>query len=719
MTRLFLVLLLCLSFAGNGVFAQPVLARSAAVEQIILVLWHGLDWSDIGGLQFDVPVALGLLHARSGGGEALSASHLTISAGARAVGLGGAAVFYDDDVVGKDLYRRNTGLEPTTLVQPKIAQIHAVQTASYRIEPGALGTALAEAGVPLRVLGNSDGLETFSWAALVGMDGWGRVWQGSVGPEFTIMDGSYPYGLRTDYARLYFEVVQAAEPLVVVDLGDPFRYDQYQSQLVPAQKETMGRIIAEEAQLFLKDIVENRSPQTVVLLISPHPSQASASRGYWLTPVLAWGQTEGLLISGTTRWPGLITNMDIAPTILDALRVEHNQPLIGRPASIEPLAQDEATLWLETMAGKIGFFSRYRGQVLRALVIGQILTYTAVLISLIASAALPHWAVRILQVALLLLMAMPLGLLLWDQAPLVVLALLIAVVMLKCRHTPSIQLVGAISMATALAITMDVFLGSWLMRYSFLGYDPIGGARFYGIGNEFMGVLIGSSIMGWAIVVERGQLPRHWRNAGGLLLFGVLTVVVGAPSLGTNVGGAISAVFGFGSAWIAFAGKKVNVRTIFVLVAATMVVLGALMLVDGANSQGDQSHIGQTVELIRRDGLVAMFLIITRKLAMNAKLLRYSMWSNALIVALLGMGASFIWPSRYIFWLKENHPLIAKGIVGVVIGSTAAFMFNDSGVVAAATCLSFASSTLLLLALESKHDFVASKSYIKDDGYGN
>ena len=93
---------------------------------------------------------------------------------------------------------------------------------------------------------------------------------------------------------------------------------------------------------------------------------------------------------------------------------------------------------------------------------------------------------------------------------------------------------------------------------------------------------------------------------------------------------------------------------------------------------------------------------------MNLKLLRYSMWSNALIVALVGMGASFIWPSKYIWWLKENHPFIAKGIVGVVIASTAAFLFNDSGVVAAATCLGFASSTLLLLALELKHDFVVS-----------
>lgn len=719
MKRQLIAVLLCLSMAVIGPFTYPALAGSEVVEQVILVLWHGLDWATVHGLQFGAPLALGFLNTRSEGGEALSASYLSIGAGARAVGLGSAAVFYADEVVGKELYTLHTGLEPTALVQPKIAQMQAAQNVNYKMELGALGNAFAEAGVPLRVLGNSDGLDVFSWAALVGMDGWGRVWLGSVGSEFTIMDAEYPYGLRTDYTRLYAEVVEAEEPLVVVDLGDPFRYDQYQNQFMPAQKEIIGQKMAEEARLFLKSVVESRSPQTVVLLVSPYPSQFLASRGYWLTPILSWGQTEGLVISGTTRWPGLITNMDIAPTILNILAIDHNQPFIGRPASIEPLPLDEAIDWLETMGDMISVLSQYRGQVLRALVIGQILAYTAVLIALIVNVTLPQWAVRLLQVALLLLLVAPLGLLLWEKTPLGVLTLMFGIVMLKYKMTSSTRLIGAISITTALTIMMDVFLGSWLMRYSFLGYDPIGGARFYGIGNEFMGVLIGSAIMGWATMVEGGRFLQHRRNALGPLFFGILTVVIGAPSLGTNVGGAISAVFGFGSTWIASAGKKVSFRTVLVLGAVTVVVLGALMLVDGANSQGEQSHIGQTVELVRRDGLTALFLIITRKLAMNLKLLRYSMWSYALIVALVGMGASFIWPSSYIAWLKENHPFIAKGIVGVVISASAAFIFNDSGVVAAATCLSFASSTLLLLALESKHNLVTPQSHIKDDGYSN
>jgi hypothetical protein len=323
----------------------------------------------------------------------------------------------------------------------------------------------------------------------------------------------------------------------------------------------------------------------------------------------------------------------------------------------------------------------------------------------------------LLQLALTWLMALPLSLLIWALSPIATVLLFAGIFFLKYRDYPAIPLVGLITLGTSLAITWDVLRGSWLIRYSFLGYDPVGGARFYGLGNEYMGVVIGSAIMGWVIAVEQRGISLGKRSILGGIIFAILTFVVGAPSLGTNVGGAISCVLGFGFTWIALAEKKIRLRTVFSLGALTLVVLGALMLIDSSKSTAEQSHIGQTVELIRRDGLSAILLIITRKLAMNMRLLRYSMWSNALLVALVGIGASFIWPSKYISWLRENHPLIAKGIVGVVIGSSAAFIFNDSGVVAAATCLSFASSTLLLLALELKHDFTSPQSYVENDGY--
>ncbi|MDI9422760.1 MAG: hypothetical protein QM451_11075 [Bacillota bacterium] len=698
-----LVALLCLTLAACLNQAVPVFGAEG-VDQVILLLWHGLSWEDIQGMQLDGPAAWAWLNTRSAGGEALTAAYLSIGAGARANGLAGAAAFYQGEP-GYQLFSRHTGLEPSSIVQPRIAEIRAVQPANYVVEPGALGSALSEAGMAVRVMGNSDGLDPHGWAALVAMDTWGRVWHGSVGSEFTLADSAYPYGIRTDYARLGREVQQAEEPFVVVDLGDPFRFEQYQDQLLPEQRTRLRERMVREAYGLVQGLLAGRRPGTAVMMVSAYPSQALLNRGYSLTPVLCWGLEEGLLTSATTRWPGLICNMDLAPTILELLGVDHDQSFIGRPASVEPLGHKEAQLWLSEMAEKIGFLAQYRGLVLRMMVIAQILIYTAVLLSLVVASSLPAKAVRFLQLGLLLLLAAPLFLLLWNSHPWAALAVIVGVVILSVRRVQSLVLVGFLSLAVTVTISFDVVFDSWLMRYSFLGYDPLGGARFYGLGNEFMGILVGSAIMGWATLAEKVAWPRHWRNVLGLFYFGTLLFTIAVPSLGTNVGGAISAVFGFGATWTALTERRVGLGTILCLVLAMAAVLSLLMVVDGSNAQGTQSHIGQTVELVRRDGAAALWMIITRKVAMNIKLLRYSQWSNALIVALVGVGASFIWPSRFIFWLKENHPLTAKAIVGVVIGSTAAFFFNDSGVVAAATCLSFGSSTMLLLALELKHYF--------------
>ena len=52
--------------------------------------------------------------------------------------------------------------------------------------------------------------------------------------------------------------------------------------------------------------------------------------------------------------------------------------------------------------------------------------------------------------------------------------------------------------------------------------------------------------------------------------------------------------------------ERRGLGTILCLVLAMAAVLSLLMVVDGSNAQGTQSHIGQTVELVRRDGAAAV-----------------------------------------------------------------------------------------------------------------
>ncbi len=682
-------------------------AGTAQVDQIILVLWHGLEWEQIKDLCDLEPLALGIMNTRSGGGSEPSASYLSIGAGARTVGFSGAEAFTTVERAG-DIFLLRTGKEPTPFIQPEINLIQAAQTVNYTMKLGALGSALANRGMPARVLGSSDAEMKGSWAALAAMDEWGRVWLGEIGDHLLTEDITYPYGLRTDYARLSAEVLRAGERLVVVDLGDPFRFDQYQKFLTAEQREKLQGRMVSEAKAFIHGLSQSRRDGTVIFVVSPHPGRERAELGLWLTPVLCIGLEGGLLTSGTTHWPGLIANIDIAPTILALLNIDYSEPFLGREAVIT--AHPDPFSHLVKTQERLEHVNQQRGLVLRGVISLQIALHGACLIVLIISRPSSS-IISLFQRLLTGFLVLPLAFVLLPASFWLILVLAAAFLFLEYACKDLLVRVGIIAGVTTVVVALDVLGGSWLLRFSYLGYDAIAGARFYGIGNELMGFLVGTTVLCLSVLWQKGTHPAHLKWLSPILFLSVL-VVIGAPSLGTNVGGAISAVFAFGYTWLELRGQKTHLGRLLALCAAVVAVLALLMLVDQGNHAGEQSHIGQTVGLIKRDGILAIRQIITRKLAMNLRLLRYSVWSRALVMAIAAMGASFIWPSTFIAWLKKDYPFIAIGMRGIAIGSLAAFIFNDSGVVAAATCLYFASSTQLLLALRLKHDLNASESHV-------
>lgn len=693
-----IILLLCLLLISTPLASGEKVADK---KQVVLILWHGLEWNDLEELNVSGAMAYGLLNTRSGGGDQITGAYLTLGAGARAVGLSGVNQFEFGSFNSE--YGLHTGLEPTFLVQPKINLVKNAQNVKYRVEIGALGTALAEANLAPRVLGNSNGDEIVNWAALVGMDGFGRIWQGNIGNDLNVNDSNYPYALRTNYDRLKEEVLQGEEALIIVELGDPYRYDRYQTNFLVEQSEKIRTQMVEEARNFVEEVVQAKQDDAIVFLLSPYPSELAAQQGRWLTPILCFNYQDGLLISPTTRWPGLLTNQDLAPTILELLAIESNQAFIGRAGQI--IASELPREHVLKTREKIDNLNQKRSLILAAVVITQVLVYTATLLFLLFGINLWPVGARYLQFALLVLLTVPLGLLLWDLGPFVlvfvfVLLLLLYIVLPNIRWK-----IGFLALATSGVIAYDILNSSWLMRYSPLGYDPVGGARFYGLGNELMGVFIGTTIMAWAILAEEFQISIAWRKGSAFFSFVAMIILIGAPSLGTNVGGFIAAICAAGFIYFSFKEKKHIWRTGVLLLILIPLAIFALTYFDQFQPTSNQSHIGQTLALFRRDGFQALELIILRKLAMNLKLLRYSIWSKALLATLFVLGFSLLYPLTFMRKVKESHPLIMQGVAGVFVGSVAAFLFNDSGVVAAATCLSFASSTLLLLLLDLKHDF--------------
>ena len=87
---------------------------------------------------------------------------------------------------------------------------------------------------------------------------------------------------------------------------------------------------------------------------------------------------------------------------------------------------------------------------------------------------------------------------------------------------------------------------------------------------------------------------------------------------------------------------------------------------------------------------------VQRKLSMNWKLIRYSIWSRAFLTLLGLLVVLFFYPIGVLRRLKEEQPYLINGAAAAVAGSVTALLLNDSGIVAAATILLYAVPPVLM-----------------------
>lgn len=248
-----------------------------------------------------------------------------------------------------------------------------------------------------------------------------------------------------------------------------------------------------------------------------------------------------------------------------------------------------------------------------------------------------------------------------------------------------------------LLFDMAVF-NQFLIKNSLLGYDPIIGARFYGIGNEYMGVLVGASLITISIFFEKFGFKNII-----LLPFALAVVfIMGNPMMGANVGGTITISAAFLFLILKSNGIKIDIKKIIGIFVAIVLIVSFMAWMDFNNE--NRSHLANTILTIINTGPSAILQIIIRKISMNIQLISASMWSRVLILAIILMVMLFYKPFGVLKKLCQKHPYIANGWIAILVGSVVGFMVNDSGVVAAATSISYVVVPMLVLLLNNSDD---------------
>ena len=454
------------------------------------------------------------------------------------------------------------------------------------------------------------------------------------------------------------------------------------------------------------------------MIVSPLPTGEDIARGRLLTPIIAAGPglTPGLLVSGTTRRPGVVANYDIAPSVLSWLDLPTPGGLPGallttgselpRGFSNSGAGTDElleARLsYLEDLLTRSAATYRQRSPLLKTFVTLEIIIYLTAFALVVVYPSLPRGWTGFMGFLLLFIASIPLALLILPiLRPMTTLIALFYTLVIAVSFTLlTVGLIpktehrfGFICALTALGIAADAFLGGSLIKYSPLGYDVMLGARFYGIGNEYMGILVGASILAASAVRVR------WPKAGPIVLLWFLLVIFifGSPTLGANAGGTITALISFPLAY--GIGRR---RGRWAAAGLLLALLAVLLLLNLFPASGVGSHVTRALRTALQGNWAEIKAIAQRKLAMNWRLMRYSIWSKGLLVALGIMGVLVYRPTSGVMGIIEEHPSLRGTVFSTIVGSLVALIFNDSGVVAGGTTSIYAAGLVLSLILEQR-----------------
>ncbi len=681
-------------------------------NKFIIILVNQIDLEDIETMPSVKQIAqsgsIGLMNTRSYNSNNEFSSAATIGFGTRADASYYTSRSFNLEREKIKIYKRRTdydidGAQIANLDIAKLININ--QNNNYNPYVGALGDTLNEIYIKASIIGNSDTDErNVRLGVLIGMDGKGLIDYGDIGRNLLIDASSYPFGIKTNYRYLMkkFEEFQNKSDLIIIELGDIYRLEEYKNNITDKVYKKYRKKIVLDIDSFIKELYRSVDlSKTAFLIVNPYPSSEALRKREKLTPIILAGKNikTSILTSATTRREGIIGNIDVAPYVAKYFGGALDK-FTGQPFYVTK-SKDNFS-FIKKLSASTAFIYKNRINVLYTFAIFQIIVS---MISFIGIQLKNKYKLRIfkyIEYFLLSTMTIPFVLLILPileinnlfQAFIVIitLSLIITIISVLVRKKP-IDSIILMSGITCIGLIIDIFNSSTLIKESFLGYDPIIGARYYGIGNEFMGILVSSAIVFVTALMDRFKL----RPIGAILFFLITAVVIGFPKLGANVGGTITAVFSFMFIIIKlYNDSKINLKHFLYIFISVILLISFMALIDLILLK-NKSHLAKALEKIYDGGLEIIYSIIARKLAMNIKLFGVTIWSKVLVSSIVFLTVLFYRPFGACKKIFDKYKNYSIGLVGVLVACIVGFIVNDSGVVVAGTSIIFLAASLMYL----------------------
>ncbi|WCN37514.1 hypothetical protein [Aneurinibacillus uraniidurans] len=583
--------------------------------------------------------------------------------------------------------------------------------------PGLLGETVERYGIQRAAAGNSDTDSISRLAPLLTMNRQGVTPHGAIGADILRDAPDFPGGSRIDGERLLVKTAmwrQNGVHFLVIEHGDLARLTRYHSIMNERRYAKLRASVLRETFMWIGALRKQLQAGDRLLVVSASlPAEAIAQKKR-LAPVLLWeGQSGGLLTSGTTRRPGLIANIDLAPTILTWFGISVPPEMKGLPLSVIR-GEGQTELWREIE--KMDHIYATRPAVLYpyvGLVVFSLILAVVVLPSRIKIRRLRWWLRSVLPFVLRALLFVPPALLFLPLIPglpgpfLVWLFLLGAcsIGAYTIGRLPFITCFFWIGILGWLPLLMDGLSGATLIKHSYLGYDPVIGARYYGIGNEYMGVLLGGWALSLALLAEYTGLKRRSCGIVAAITGLVLLVYAAWPGLGSKAGG----IFVFLAAGFYLVMRLIDIpfslRTVTVASGIALAGAGVFLIINYQLPTMDQSHIGRAVGELIAGNWAEIGRIVERKLTMNWKLILSSAWSRLFLISLVLAGLVAFRCREESQRLVTRYSGLPSAFGTIGLGSVVAVLLNDSGIITAALAVLYALVPYICGLLDERADF--------------
>lgn len=610
--------------------------------------------------------------------------------------------------------------------------------------PGLMGQVLRKGGRRSALLGNADSLapamqvETLNQVELfepvapaqgtypavtmlhresscIAMDEQGEVPAGDVSSDLNVPSASAA-GVSTDFPKLVDKARMklATSDVLTVDTGETSRVDEQADFYSDGALKRARAKALRECDAAVGDLVSllDLSRDTVVVCV-PTPTRKMIEDGNLLTPLVVAGpgfKPGKLLGSPTTRHNGLVSNFDVAPTVLETLHLDLPAEMDGRPLTSSSIKTDLAAMahFQERAVGA----STVRKVMVKIYAISALALIALFFVVILIREDLLtghrwSWALVMLTLlagplAYLVVPAFGVPALNWLVPATVLASILLGLVALLLKGRRSSAFAGsdlpvavdrgrtlqpllALSGATLLVILLDLLLGSPLMTGSPFGSDVIMADRYYGIGNLYTGFALGAALLfsGLVVIVFRDALDRpakRYAAAGAVLA--VTVFFLGFGRLGAEFGGLVAALAGSLVLLMKLEGGRIGLKKVGVIVVILVICVVAMLAAD-LLFPGTSSHAGKAISRVESSGPSAFISQVNRKLAANWTLTWASIWRLLLLVALVA-GVALNWRYRLSARIKAELPALYASLVGMVVALPVALLLNDSGIEAAA-----------------------------------